>query len=336
MADSEVLNQNEIDSLLSALDSGNVDVEEMKESSESDNVKKYDFRRPNKLSKEQMRTLQMIHENFARLLTTTLSTRLRSMVSFEVASIEQLSYREFIRSLPEPTIIGISELNPLDGQFIFEINPEVGFTIIDRLFGGLGKPIDEIRSFTDIEQVVLKKALTWIMANFTEAWENLLDIDPKLRELESNPQFTQIVPDNDMTIIITLSAAVADSEGLVNICIPYIMLEPIVSQLNAQHWFSSTRKEKSNEHIEKLKERVKKAKVDMFAELGATDLTVEDILYLKQGDIVKLNKKVKQPIDVRVGKIKKFKAIPGNFNKHHALKIVKVETEVKEEGDLDE
>lgn len=336
MADSEVLNQNEIDSLLSALDSGNVDVEEMKESSDSDDVKKYDFRRPNKLSKEQMRTLQMIHENFARLLTTTLSTRLRSMVNFEVASIEQLSYREFIRSLPEPTIIGISELNPLDGQFIFEINPEVGFTIIDRLFGGLGKPIEEIRSFTDIEQVVLKKSINWVMENFTEAWENLLEIRPNLRELESNPQFTQIVPDNDMTIIITLSATVADSEGLVNICIPYIMLEPIVSQLNAQHWFSSTRKEKTREHIEKLKKRVKKAKVDIYAELGATDLTIEDILYLKKGDIVKLNKKVKEPIDVRVGKIKKFKAIPGNFNKHHALKIVSVETEVKEEGDLDE
>lgn len=336
MGDSEVLNQNEIDSLLSALDSGNVDVEEMKESEESSKVKKYDFRRPNKLSKEQMRTLQMIHENFARLLTTTLSTRLRSMVNFEVASIEQLSYREFIRSLPEPTIIGVSELNPLDGQFIFEINPEVGFTIIDRLFGGLGKPIEDIRPFTDIEQVVLKKSLNWILESFTEAWENLLDIKPNLKELESNPQFTQIVPDNDMTIIVTLSSTVSDSEGLVNICIPYIMLEPIVSQLNAQHWFSNTRKEQTDEHIDQLKDRVKKAQVDLFAELGETDLTVEDILYLKKGDIVKLNKKVKEPIDVRVGQIKKFKAIPGNFNKHHALKIISVKNEDVEEGDLDE
>ncbi|MDZ7672974.1 MAG: flagellar motor switch protein FliM [Halanaerobiales bacterium] len=337
MADSEVLNQNEIDSLLSALDSGNVDVDEMKEQKEQEKVKKYDFRRPNKLSKEQMRTLQMIHENFARLLTTTLSTRLRSMVSFEVASIEQLSYQEFIRSLTEPTIISICELAPLEGQFIFEINPEVGFTIIDRLFGGLGKPIDKIRSFTDIEQVVLKKAINWILQNFTEAWENLIEIKPRLRELESNPQFTQIVPDNDMTIIITLSTNVADSEGLVNICIPYMMLEPIVSHLNAQHWFSSTRKEQTNEHIDKLKERVKKAKIDLYAELGGTELTVEDILYLKKGDIVKLNKKVDEPIDVKVGKMKKFKAIPGNFNRHHALKIVGVENEVvEEEGDLDE
>ena len=332
----DVLNQNEIDSLLSAISDGSLDVEEAKEQSEEKEIKDYDFRRPDKLSKEQMRTLQMIHENLSRIFTTTLSTKLRSMVNFEVASIEQLSYSEFIHSLPEPTIIGISNLEPLEGQFIFEINPEIGFAVIDRLFGGFGNPIDEVRSFTDIEQVVLKKALNWVMNSFTEAWENLIEINPRLRELESNPQFTQIVPDNDMTIIITLSATVADSEGLVNICIPYIMLEPIVSHLNAQHWFSSTRKEKTNEHLEKLKERVKKAKVKLFAELGATDLTVEDILYLKQGDIVKLNKKVKEPIDVRVGKIKKFKAIPGNFNKQHALKIVKVETEVTEEGDLDE
>jgi flagellar motor switch protein FliM len=336
MADSEILNQNEIDSLLSALDSGNVDVEELKEDSNSENVKKYDFKRPNKLSKEQIRTLQIIHENLARDLTTILSTRLRANVSFEVESIEQLAYGEFIRALPEPTIIGISELNPLDGRFIFEINPEIGFTIIDRLFGGFGEPLDQVRKFTDIEQAILKKTLNWILDGFTTAWESIMEVKPNLRELESNPQFTQIVTDNEMSIIITYSTSVGDSSGLMNICIPYMMLEPIVSKLSAQSLFANTRKAQTKKHIKSLEGNVKKAKVDLTAELGITDLTVKDILHLTEGDIVKLDKKAGEPIDVKIGDIVKFKAIPGNHNKNNAIKIIDVIQEPGEESHIDE
>ncbi len=332
----DVLDQSEIDTLLSALDSGNVDVEEMKEESESSRVRKYDFKRPNKLSKEQMHTLKMIHENLARILTTTLSTRLRSMVNFDVAFIEQLSYNEFIRSLPEPTIIGISELKPLQGQFLCEINPDIGFTIIDRLFGGLGKPISKIRTFTDIEQVVLKKVINWIMHALADAWENIFTIRPQLQSIESNPQFTQIVPDNDMTIIITLSARIADSEGLLNICIPYIIIEPIASKLSAQHWFASSRKEQTTEHIEQLKSRLKKASVNVYAELGKTHLKLSDILYLQKGDVIKLDKKVDDKINVRIGENIKYKAIAGNKNRYKAFKITDVVNDGKEGNNNDE
>ena len=252
----DVLDQNEIDSLLSAISSGNLDVEEAKEQSEEKNIKDYDFRRPDKLSKEQMRTLQMIHENLSRIFTTTLSTKLRSMVNFDVASIEQLSYSEFIHSLPEPTIIGISDLKPLSGQFIFEINPEIGFAVIDRLFGGFGTPINKVRAFTDLEQVVIKKVMNWLLEDLREAWENIEDMRPRLLELESNPQFTQIVPDSDMTVIITIEANVGGSEGLINICLPYIMIEPIVGKLNAQSWFASTREKQTDEHFQNLKKRL--------------------------------------------------------------------------------
>ena len=331
----DVLDQNEIDSLLTALSSGEVDMEEMKKEEENDEIKKYDFRRPDKLSKEQMRTLQMIHENLARILTTTLSTKMRSMVDFEVASIEQLSYEEFIRSLPEPTIIGISEMEPLKGQFIFEVHPDIGFTIIDRLFGGIGTPIDENRSFTDIEQVVFKKVLRWFLRGFPEAWENILRVKPKFVELESNPQFTQVVPNNDMTIIITLSSQVAGSEGLVNICIPYIMLEPIVPHLNAQQWFANTREEQTAEHIAAIKKRIKRAKLNVQAELGKTSLTVTDLLYLQPGDVVRLDKKVDEQIDVRVGHRIKYLASAGTSKKHRAIKITEV-VEQEEEVDEDE
>lgn len=331
----DVLDQNEIDSLLSALSSGEVDAEEMKKENAEQAVKEYDFRRPDKLSKEQMRTLQMIHENLVRLLTTTLSTKLRSMVNFEVASIEQLSYDEFVRSLPEPTIIGIAELEPFSGQFIYEISPDIGFAIIDRLFGGMGRPLKDIRSFTDIEKVVLKKVLKWFLSTLPEAWENIIRVTPKLREIESNPQFTQIVPSNDMTIIITLSAKIADSEGLVNICIPYIMLEPIVTRLNAQQWFSSTREEQTAKHIENLKKRVQKAEIDIYAELGSADITVTDLLYLQPGDVIKTDKRTEEMIDVRVGERVKYHAVPGASRKHLAVKVMEIFDE-GEEGEIED
>ena len=331
----EVLDQNEIDSLLSALSSGEVDAEEMKKEEAEQAIKDYDFRRPDKLSKEQMRTLQMIHENLVRLLTTTLSTKLRSMVDFEVASIEQLSYDEFIRSLPEPTIIGVAELEPFSGQFIYEISPDIGFAVIDRLFGGMGRPLEDIRSFTDIEKVVLKKVLKWFLSTLPEAWENIIRVTPKLREIESNPQFTQIVPSNDMTIIITLSAKIANSEGLVNICIPYIMLEPIVPRLNAQQWFSSTREEQTAQHIENLKKRVQKAEVNVLAELGESDITVTDLLYLQPGDVIKTDKRTEDMIDIRIGERIKYQGLAGTSRKHLAVKIAEV-VDSGEDGEIED
>ncbi|MFW5984681.1 MAG: flagellar motor switch protein FliM [Halanaerobiaceae bacterium] len=328
----DVLDQNEIDSLLSSLSSGDVDMEEIKGET-SEEVKTYDFRRPNKLSKEQMRTLEMIHENLARILTTTLSTKLRSMVDFEVASIEQLSYEEFIRSLPEPTIIGISQLKPLEGQFILEVNPDIGFAIIDRLFGGLGQELEETRTFTDIERVVLEKVISWFLSGIPDAWENILELNPRLVEIESNPQFTQVVPSNDMTIIITLSARIANSEGLINVCVPYIMLEPIVSRLNAQQWFASTRKEQTAQHIEKLKKRVSKAQLNLFAELGRTELTVKDMLFLEEGDVIRLDKNADEKINIRVENKLKFKGIAGTSQKHRAMKILEVLGEEDEDED---
>lgn len=336
----DVLSQNEIDSLLSALSSGDVDVEEMKKETEDQQIKVYDFRRPDKLSKEQMRTLQMIHENLARLLTTILSTHLRAMVDFEVASIEQLSYEEFIRSLPEPTIIGISDLKPFNGQFIFEINPDIGFVIIDRLFGGLGRSFDQVRPFTDIEKVVLKKVINWFLSGFPESWENIIRVEPRLREIESNPQFIQVVPSNDMTILITLQAKIANSEGLINICIPYIMIEPIVDKLNAQQWFSNTRKEQTAQHIKSLKSRIQRARIDLTSELGKSTMTVTDMLYLQQGDVIKLNKRTDEKVDVRIGDHVKFKGVAGTHRKHMSIKITDVieesaDEEAGEEGEID-
>ncbi len=317
----EVLSQNEIDALLSALSSGSVDVDDIKVEHKKEKVKLYDFRTPNKLSKDQLRTLQMLHDNFCRLLTTTLSAQIRSLVEIQVGSIEQLAYDEFIRSLPEPTILSIVDMEPLDGQMLIEIAPEIGFSIIDRLLGGLGGATTENRPFTDIEEIILEKVVRWILSCVPEAWDNVVHLTPKMKEIESNPQFVQIVPHNDVVILITLKAKVAKSDGLINICIPYITIESIVDRLNAQFWFASIRKEPTAQNISALKRRIGTAKLPVEAILGTTEITVKDLVNLRRGDVIQLNEKTTEPLEIRVGKRPKFVAKPGTRNNRMAIQI---------------
>ncbi|MCK4257448.1 MAG: flagellar motor switch protein FliM [Halanaerobiales bacterium] len=318
----EVLSQNEIDALLSALSSGSVDVADIKTKDKKEKVRVYDFRTPNKLSKDQLRTLQMLHDNFCRLLTTTLSAQLRSMVEIQVGSIEQLAYDEFIRSLPEPTILAIVDMEPLDGQILLDIAPEIGFSIIDRLLGGTGNSTPENRPFTDIEEIVLEKLVRWILSCIPEAWENVVHLTPKLKEIESNPQFVQIVPHNDVVILITLEAKVAKADGLINICIPYITIESIVDHLNAQFWFASIRNEPTAQNISSLKRRIGAAQLLVEAIIGTSEITVKDLMNLHKGDVIPLKEKMTDPLEIRVGKRPKFLAKPGTRNNRMAIQLL--------------
>jgi flagellar motor switch protein FliM len=334
MADDRVLSQNEIDSLLQDLDSGKVEAEEIKKESKEKSVKVYDFKRPDKLSKDQLRTLRMIYENLARLLTTTLSNQLRSMVQVELTSIEQLSYDEFIRSLPQPTIMSICDFNPLPGEFILELNPGIGYAIIERLFGGQGKSPDNIRNFTDIEETVIKKVVNKSLGAFTEAWENVTELDPRIKSLESNPQFTQIVPSNDMVILATFDSEIAEAQGLINVCIPYIVLEPIVSKLNAQYWFATTHDDSnSQDNLRKLKDRLSKAKLPVIVNLASTEITVADLLDLQVGDVIKLDQKATEEAIIQVGNRRKFRGRPGVLGSKLALEISSVIDEGEEGQD---
>lgn len=320
----EVLSQNEIDELLNALSSGSVDVDEIKDDEKKQKVREYDFRTPNKLSKDQLRTLEMLHENYCRLLTTTLSAQIRSLVDVQVGSIEQLAYDEFIRSLPEPTILSIIDMAPFDGQMLIEFSPSIGFAIIDRLFGGKGIPSIESRPFSDIEEIVLEKVINWFLGCVPEAWENVVNLNPKLQEIESNPQFVQIVPHNDVVILITLEAKVARGEGLINICIPYITIEPIVNKLNAQYWFSSIRKEQTAQNISALKKRIGAAQLPLQAVLGTSEITVRDLVSLQKGDVIPLREKASELVQVVVGNKNKYTAKPGTKNNKMAIQIMDV------------
>ncbi|MEC9488811.1 MAG: flagellar motor switch protein FliM [Halanaerobium sp.] len=327
----EVLSQNEIDSLLDALSSGQVDVEEIRRESETGRVKIYDFRHPTKLSKNLLRTLQMIYDNYSSLVTSALSARLRSVVNVKIVAIDQITYEEFIRSLPQPTILGVGTFEPLQGNFIMEMEPEIGFTIIDLLFGGLGKDQNPERAFTAIEEVVLRKVFNWFLDSMPEAWANVIELKPGLVAMESNPLITQAIPPNDMIILVTMEAKVARTEGLLNFCLPYIMLEPIVDKLNAQYWFTRSNRGQTEANLSKLKNRISKAYLPVKAELGRARLTVRDVLNLQIDDVIQLEAKIDDDIILRIGDHRKYKGRPGQKNKRYAVKITDVCEEEEEE-----
>ncbi|HBF36646.1 MAG TPA: flagellar motor switch protein FliM [Firmicutes bacterium] len=321
----DVLSQAEIDSLLEALSSGSIKVEEVISDEKKKKIKPYDFRRPNKLSKDQIRTLVMLHENFARLLTTSLSTYLRSMVRAQVVSIDQLTYEEFTKSLHNPTVMNIISLKPLEGNMLIEISPQLAFAIVDRLLGGYGYSLEKIRELTDIEQTVIKRVVAKILPNIKEAWQVVAELNPGFESIELNPLFTQIIPPTDMIVLVTLEVRIAEAFGLMNACLPLAVLEPILDRLNAQVWFTrSSNKTSNNQSFLAIQQRLAQAAIQVSAELGQATISVGELLTLAVGDVIQLDQSVKALLDIRVGNQIKFKASPGVSDNRMAVQVAKV------------
>ena len=266
-----------------------------------------------------------MHETFARLTTTSLSAQLRSMVHVHVASVDQLTYEEFIRSIPTPTTLAVINMDPLKGNAILEIDPAVTFSIIDRLFGGTGQGGAKVqRDLTDIEQSVMEGIIVRILANMREAWTQVIDLRPRLGQIETNPQFAQIVPPSDMVVLVTLETKVGEEEGMMNFCIPYITIEPIISKLSSQFWFSSVRRTSTTQYMGVLKEKLSSVDMDVVAEIGTIQLPVRDVLALRVGDVIRLSDvRVGDPFTLSVGSKKKFLCQAGVIGKKVAVQILK-------------
>ncbi len=330
----EVLSQDEIDQLLMAISSGESESDDFKPVNDTRKIKIYDFKRPDKFSKEQIRTVQIMHETFSRLTTTSLSAQLRCMVQVHVASVDQLTYEEFIRSIPTPTTLAVINMDPLKGNAILEIDPAITFSMIDRLFGGAGQAAKVQRDLTDIEQSVMEGIIVRILANMRESWTQVIDLRPRLGQIETNPQFAQIVPPNEMVVLVTLETKVGDEEGMMNFCIPYITIEPIISKLSSQYWFSSVRRSSTTQYLGVLKDKLSTVDMDVVAEIGTIDLPVRDVLSLRAGDVVRLsNVRVGDPLTLSVGNKKKFYCQPGVIGKRVAVQII---DKIIQEGEAEE
>jgi flagellar motor switch protein FliM len=329
----EVLSQDEIDQLLTAISSGEVEPAEVQQATDQKKIKIYDFKRPDKFSKDQIRTISIMHETFARLTTTSLSAQLRSLAQVHVASVDQLTYEEFIRSIPNPTTLAVINMDPLKGSAILEIDPAVTFAIIDRLFGGQGEGTKLSRDLTDIEQSVMENNIVRILGNMREAWSTVIDLRPRLGQIETNPQFAQIVPPTEMVVLVTLETKVGEVEGMMNFCIPYLTIEPIISKLSAQYWYSSVRRGTTTENLTILRDRLSTIAVALVAEIGGMNLTVRDVLNLKIGDVIRLaDTRVGDPMVLTVGNKRKFKCRPGVMGNKMAVQVIqRIESIEKED-----
>ncbi len=321
----DVLSQSEIDSIITALGSGDISTqEESAEQVSEDEVTIYDFRRPNKFSKDQMRTLKNIHENFARMLTNFLTAYLRVPVAVKLESSSQVSYEEFMNSLPLPTLVTVFSFSELGGRAFMEMNPYFSFPIIGILFGGEGKLINKMRELTEIELSVMRRINEKILDNLRYTWEDFADIDPVIENLDTNPQFSQLIASNEAVVLLSFSTQVEGNEGFINLCLPYITLEPMLGQLSVQNWHTRQGKKDQDEEqsLEKLKKRLKGAEVELTALIGKTDITVADFLQFEEGDIIMLDKSVEDPIELCLEGRPKFGMNLGKVGKKVAGVIV--------------
>lgn len=251
---SDVLSQAEIDSLLDSLKTGTVDLEEMKKSSENV-VKDYDFARPSKFSKEHLRTLEIIFEHYGRLLSTNLPIYLRENITVEVVNSEAVTYMEFTNALSNPVILGIVDFAPLQGNIIVEMASKLGFAIVDRMLGGQGLPLEKTRDFTEIELLIIERVMTSCVELLRDPWENVVEISPRLDRIETNSQFAQIISPSEMIAIVTLNIKLGpNAEGMMNICLPYLTLEPVMDKLNTKFWYSNMQEKTGEDYTEDIED----------------------------------------------------------------------------------
>jgi len=319
----EVLSQSEIDSLLAALSSGELDASEMQNKDEKQ-VKNYDFSRPTKFSKEHLRTLEIIFEHYGRLVSTNLPVFLRRNVQVSVASSETLTFSEFTNALSNPVVLGIVNFAPLNGTIIIELATNLAYAMLDRMLGGTGVPLEKNREFSEIEMSIIQKVLVMMTQLLRDPWKNVVNVSPLLSRVETNPQFAQIIAPNDMIAIVTLNVKIGDVEGFLNFCLPFFTLEEVMDRLNTKYWFASMQENHDEHYEEHIESLIRKVDVPIRAVLGRSSISVGDFTNLQVGDCIRLDTRVDSDMNVYVGNIKKFTALPGANKDNYAVRITSV------------
>ncbi|MFK9090543.1 flagellar motor switch protein FliM [Bacillus salipaludis] len=320
----EILSQQEIDALLSALHNGELQASDVTEKREK--VKVYDFKRAMRYSKEQLRSITRIHENFTRLLTSYLSAQLRTFVQIEIDLVDQVNYQEFIASIPSRTILNVFEVKPTDEKMVMEINPQVAYAILERLLGGQGDPSTRSGTLTEIETVLIQKIFTRAFEMYQEAWKTIENINVKWEAIESNPQFIQIASPNETVIIIALRTTIGEITGRMTLCLPHLIVEPVLPKLSTHQMLSFMSKTNIPQQ-DKLKQNLDTVDVPVIAEIGKATLQVSDLFNLQVGDVIGIET---GKLQVKVGNSTRFLGNPGLQKGHYAVQIDQV---INTEGD---
>lgn len=322
----DVLSQAEVESLLSAMDSREAEV--VAEATAGriksrDKVSPYDFKRPERVGKEQMRSLQTMHEGFGRNFGASLSALLRTIVELKLTSVDQLTYSEFVFSLENPTCFNLISAPPLEGQLILDINLSLLFPIIDRLLGGGSDPTPPARRpLTEIELRLVSRITDLFCREMKQAWENVLELNLSIDRVESNPQLVQIVPPNEVVVLISFELTIGEARGMMNLCIPFNSIERISGRLSSNNWVSYGKKTATPENVRRISDQISGAVVEVVVDLAETNISASDLISLRVGDIIATEKDVERPLVVSIEGRPKFHAQPGAFKGRKAIQVV--------------
>jgi len=318
----KILSQNEIDALLTTVSTSEGEVEDANiDSDQMRSVVAYDFKHPNRVSKDQIRTLENLHDNFAGHYGSTLSTVLRTIVDIDLVSVDQITYSEFIMSLVTPSCTHTYAASPLEGGCLVDLNPTLTFALIDRMFGGSGKILESERELTGIERGVVGRLTTKLYHDLERAWDNIVPLKIEHRSFETNPQFIQIVPPGETVVVVSFQVKLFQSTGLLILCYPYVSLEPIVTKLSAQNWIDATAKKNLQEDRDVIQKNLAQVDAELIAELMRTDIKIREFIELRVSDVVRTENKISRPISVYVNRSRKLHARPGLSGKKRAIQI---------------
>lgn len=284
--------------------------------------KLYNFRRPDKFSKDHLRALQDVHREFSRQISLVLTAYLRMHIEIDVVSTDQLTYDEFIRSMPSPITIGIFELNPLPGQILLGISFEVLSCIVDRMLGGVGLSENKQRELTDIEEALAKKVIERTVKTLENAWSNIIPVQADVVGLDNSYQMIQVATSGEIVALITFEVQIAGKYfGLISLCFPYPVLETVLSHLSTQHIFQTKGIVATTEERQKMIQKLNTSKVDLSVLFGSCEITLDEFMDVKEGDILKLDNKTNDDLVVKINGEKKFFARPGTLKTNVCVKI---------------
>jgi flagellar motor switch protein FliM len=325
----DVLSQDEVESLLTTMETA-AKPHDMREGfaansgggRSKEKITPYDFKRPERVGKDQMRALQSMHEGFGRNFGAALSALLRSIVEVKLTSVDQLTYSEFVFSLENPTCFNLLKAEPLEGNLILDINPSILYPIIDRLLGG-GKDVGAMarRPLTEIELRLVSRITKLFLEELKHAWENVLPLKLTVERVESNPQLVQIVPPNEVVVLISFELTINDVRGMINLCIPFNSIERIGGKLEANSWIAYGQKDTTQETRQMIGHRLDRAIVDLIVTLAETKISTADLFGLRVGDIITTEKDVRTPLDGHVSGVAKFRLSPGAYKGHKAVQV---------------
>ncbi len=320
----DILSQEEINELIKALSSGELDVEQIQTAKEEKKIKSYNFRKPEKFAKDHLKTLQFIHENYARIISSFLTGYLRTLVQIELVAVESMLYSDFSNSIANPIILGMIDFTPLSGQIILAMEPAVSYALIDRILGGKGTSMDKVREFTEIELAIIDRVIIQLINLMREPWENVISIRPRLEKTETNAQFAQAISPNSTVALVTLNAVIGETRGMIIICLPHDVIEPVLPKLSTRLWFTKMEKEITNESRDMMESKIANTYVPVRAVLGSTSITVADFLELQVGDVIPIDTRVDGDVNVLVGDLLKFKGKAGVKKNRIAVKITEI------------